>query len=269
MDRTELQRLARYGLLRPLIRQVVLDEVLSSVPVEAEEAEAAKAQFMEDHEITSQDELRQFQRSLCLSDQDIEYQAMYPVRVWKYCHEHFSAKAESRFLARKSSLDQVVYSLLRTTNPDLARELYLQISEGEGTFDVLAASHAEGPERETRGIVGPVPLSQAHPSLVERLRTAKPGIVIEPFPIGEWWLLVRLEHLIPASFDDEAENSMIQEMLDEWLDQEVDDRMEKVFSSLFLASQPADSGAGTSQPETSQSEAAPLPHNTPSEYVGV
>jgi parvulin-like peptidyl-prolyl isomerase len=232
MERTELQRLARYGLLRPLLRQVILEEVLAGVHLEQEETEAARTQFLEDHEIKSTEELHRFQRSFCLSDADIEYQALFPVRVWKYCREHFSSRAESRFLARKSSLDQVVYSLLRTANGELARELYLQISEGESTFDVLAASHAEGPERETRGIVGPVPLSQAHPLLVERLRTAKPGVVIEPFTIGEWWLLVRLERHISASFDGEAENSMIQEMLDEWLDQEVDARTDDLYSSL-------------------------------------
>ncbi|WP_050757101.1 peptidylprolyl isomerase [Cyanobium sp. PCC 7001] len=269
MDRTDLQRLARYGLLRPLLRQVILEEVLADVPVEAEEAEAAKAQFLEDHDISSQEELQQVQRSFCLSEQDIEYQALYPVKVWKYCHEHFSSKAESRFLARKSSLDQVVYSLLRTQNADLARELYLQVSEGEASFDVLAAAHAEGPERDTRGIVGPVPLSQGHPSLVERLQTASPGNVIEPFPIGDWWLLVRVERLIPACFDEEAENSMIQEMLDEWLEQEVDARMDQLFSSLASPPSPASVSARSEAGPSSTSSASHSAPQSASETVEV
>jgi parvulin-like peptidyl-prolyl isomerase len=222
IESPDLQKLARYGLLRPFIRQVRLEEALAGIELDAEEREAAWAQFREDNGIESEEDLRRLQLGLLMSAADVDYQAQFPVRVWKYCVEHFSAKAESRFLAKKADLDQVVYSLLRTSQPHLARELYLQISEGEASFDALAVAHAEGPEQATRGIVGPVPLTQAHPELVQRLRTARPGEVLEPFPIGEWWLLVRLETLIPASFDDEVADAMIQELLDEWLEEEVD-----------------------------------------------
>ncbi|MFQ6537633.1 MULTISPECIES: peptidylprolyl isomerase [Aphanothece] len=221
----DLRKLARYGLLRPYIRQLVLEEALASVELESDEQEAAWAQFLQDNEVEGSQELKQLQEGLLLSDADLAYQALYPVKVWKFSVARFSAKAESRFLASKPQLDQVVYSLLRTQNPHLARELFLQINEGEASFDALAAAHAEGPERATRGIVGPVPLAQAHPELVQRLRTARPGVVLEPFPIAEWWLLVRLESLIPATFDEEVSDAMIQEMLDEWLEQEVDHRM--------------------------------------------
>ena len=85
-------------------------------------------------------------------------------------------------LERKNELDQVVYSLLRLENSFLARELYLQIEAGESNFADLAKRYAEGPERNTNGIVGPVSLTQAHPILVEKLRVAQPGVLLEPFP---------------------------------------------------------------------------------------
>ena len=91
--------------------------------------------------------------------------------------ERFAAKAEARFLERKNELDQVVYSLLRLENSFLARELYLQIESGESNFADLAKRYAEGPERNTNGIVGPVSLTQAHPVLVEKLRVAQPGVL--------------------------------------------------------------------------------------------
>ncbi len=72
------------------------------------------------------------------------------------CESNFAAKAEARFLERKNELDQVVYSLLRLENSFLARELYLQIESGESNFADLAKRYAEGPERNTNGIVGPV-----------------------------------------------------------------------------------------------------------------
>ena len=134
--------------------------------------------------------------------------------------ERFGAKAEARFLERKHELDQVVYSLLRLENRFLARELYLQIESDEANFADLAKRYAEGPERNTNGIVGPVSLTQAHPTLVEKLRIAQPGVLMEPFRISDWWLVVRLERYAPATFTDEISDQMCQEMFDAWIDEE-------------------------------------------------
>ena len=115
---------------------------------------------------------------------------------------------------------QVVYSLLRLENSFLARELYLQIEAGESNFADLAKRYAEGPERNTNGIVGPVSLTQAHPILVEKLRVAQPGVLLEPFRISDWWLVVRLERYSPATFTDEVSDQMCQEMFEAWIDEE-------------------------------------------------
>ena len=131
--------------------------------------------------------------------------------------EQFAPKAEARFLQRKNELDQVVYSLLRLKSRFLAQELYLQIESGESNFADLAKRYAEGPERNTNGIVGPVALTQAHPALVEKLRVSKPGVLQEPFRISDWWLVVRLERYSPATFTDEVSDQMCKEMFDEWI----------------------------------------------------
>ena len=110
--------------------------------------------------------------------------------------------------------------MLRLKNSFLARELYLQIESGESNFADLAKRYAEGPERNTNGIVGPVSLTQAHPVLVEKLRVAQPGVLLEPFRISDWWLVVRLERYSPASFTDEVSDQMCQEMFDLWVDEE-------------------------------------------------
>ena len=110
----------------------------------------------------------------------------------------FAVKAEARFLERKNELDQVVYSLLQSGEPLSRQELYLQIESGESNFADLAKRYAEGPERNTNGIVGPVPLTQAHPSLVEKLRVSQPGVLLEPFRISDWWLVVRFGALFTS-----------------------------------------------------------------------
>ena len=95
--------------------------------------------------------------------------------------------------------------------------MYLQIESGESNFADLAKRYAEGPERNTNGIVGPVPLTQAHPVLVEKLRVSQPGVLLEPFRISDWWLVVRLERYSPATFTDEVSDRMCKEMFDEWI----------------------------------------------------
>jgi parvulin-like peptidyl-prolyl isomerase len=138
------------------------------------------------------------------------------VRKQTFLREQFSPKAEARFLDRKNELDQVVYSLLRLESRFLAQELYLQIESGESNFADLAKRYAEGPERNTNGIVGPVSLTQAHPDLVEKLRVTQPGVLLEPFRISDWWLVVRLERYSPATFSDEISIQMCKELFADW-----------------------------------------------------
>ena len=95
----------------------------------------------------------------------------------------------------------------------------MQIESGESNFADLAKRYAEGPERNTNGIVGPVSLTQAHPTLVEKLRVAQPGVCWNPFAsrTGGWsfgW------SYSPATFTDEVSDQMRQEMFDSWIAEE-------------------------------------------------
>jgi parvulin-like peptidyl-prolyl isomerase len=226
MKQVDLLGLARCRLLRPYLRQVVLDEVLADISLDADETETARQQFLQENGIDSEERLSHYCQHYGLSRADLDDQIAYPLRVEKYGRRQFGARAESHFLARKSHLDQVVYSLLRSKDAGLIRELYLQVREGEANFADLAAEHAEGPERATRGIVGPVSLSQGHPDLVDRLASAQPGLVLEPFQIEDWWVLIRLERYAPAIYGPEAADAMIQELLEHWLEDQVNLRIQ-------------------------------------------
>ena len=107
----------------------------------------------------------------------------------------------------------------------MARELYLRILEKEADFASLAAEFSQGPESKTRGVVGPVPILQAHPVLAERLRISSPGAIQEPFQIEQWWLVVRLESYAPAVLDEGTRMAMGKELLEEWLQAEVNHQM--------------------------------------------
>lgn len=215
------QSLARHGLLVPLLRQSVIAAAVADVSVSEQESIESRQAWGAANRLASSEALIQHLKIHGLSEADAIWQAELPRRINRHCEEHFSHRAEQRFLARKNQLDQVIYSLLRVEDAALARELYLRIAEGEADFAELAASYSKGPERSTRGVVGPVPLLQAHPALAELLRTSRPGQLQAPLRIEQWWLVVRLESLRSASFDKDMGNRMARELFDEWVDEEV------------------------------------------------
>ena len=63
---------------------------------------------------------------------------------------------------------------------------------------------------------------------MQRLRTAAPGALLEPFQIEQWWLVVRLESLRPAIFDERMALQMSQELFEQWLEQQVDQEIQRL-----------------------------------------
>jgi parvulin-like peptidyl-prolyl isomerase len=215
-----MEVLRRHNLLRTLVERQVIEDAVQTTSLTPQEQEAARSRFMQAKGIANEEALQAFLASNGLTPPDLAHQCELPVRIQRYCQERFGPKAEARFLSRKNQLDRVVYSLLRVRDPLLARELFLRIAGDEATFAELAALHTEGPEKATHGIVGPVPLTQAHPVLAERLRISAPGRLQEPFQIAEWWLIVRLENYTPATFNEAMAAQMAGELFTEWVQEE-------------------------------------------------
>jgi parvulin-like peptidyl-prolyl isomerase len=220
-----LAELRRHNLLRTLVQRQVVAEAVAEAPIDPEQLAQARAQFSQQNGLEDEDALRQFLAGNGLTDADLAWQVELPLRISSHVREHYRHKAEAHFLSRKNQLDRVVYSLLRVKDRFLASELYLRIEANEANFADLAAQFAEGPERQTNGIVGPVPLTQAHPALAERLRTTSPGVLMQPFSIADWWLVTRLESYTPATFNDDMATQMSNELFDQWVRQETDRRM--------------------------------------------
>jgi parvulin-like peptidyl-prolyl isomerase len=208
--------LQRYGLLQPLVTKMITSQAFADVVVSDPDLNQARLDLLEEKGYDGIEQWPQLLEEVVGTEPEVMTALSNKVRQQTFLREQFSPKAEARFLDRKNELDQVVYSLLRLENRFLAQELYLQIESGESNFADLAKRYAEGPERNTNGIVGPVSLTQAHPVLVEKLRVTQPGVLLEPFRISDWWLVVRLERYSPATFDDEISLKMCQELFAEW-----------------------------------------------------
>ena len=230
--------LRRYNLLKPLVEQMITSEAIAGVSVPEDALELAKHELLDQRGFETMDQWAEMLADLGRTHEEVIGRLERVIRRQGYIRERFAPKAEARFLERKNELDQVVYSLLRLANSFLARELYLQIESEESNFADLAKRYAEGPERNTNGIVGPVSLTQAHPLLVEKLRVAQPGVLLEPFRVADWWLVVRLERYSPATFTPEVSDRMCREMFDAWIEEETAttlSRLEGEFSDFSIS----------------------------------
>ena len=242
-----LLELRRHNLLRTLVQRRVIAAAVQQVELDEMLSHQAMQRFCQQNGIANEEELEAFLSDQGLTADDLRWQVELPLRVQQHCNDHFRHKAEARFLERKTQLDRVVYSLLRVEDGFLARELYLRIAADEANFADLAAAYAEGPEKGTKGIVGPVPLTQAHPALAERLRTSAPGELLEPFKVSDWWLVVRLESYTPASFDEAMAEQMANELFNQWVQEETAIKLRDI-SVLDLGATPSSAhGANTQQ----------------------
>jgi parvulin-like peptidyl-prolyl isomerase len=227
-----LRWLADQQLLRPAIKAHLLRQTVAPVELSDEEQNQALSAFAQQQGISDADGLEAYCKGQLLSLDALRSLAERPLRIQRHCSEEFAHKAEARFLDRKTALDRVVYSLLRLPEPGLARELYLRIADGEADFAELAQRFSQGPERQTRGIVGPVPIEQAHPDMVRRLRSNPPGTLLEPFRVDKWWIVLRVESYAPANFDDRTRDAMARELFEAWLEEQVDSRLAALHTEL-------------------------------------
>ncbi len=233
----QLRLLSRCQVLPNVLSALIADPILASVSLSDEEEKEAFQAFCSQQQLINPEQVETYRKQQHLQPEDLKFVIERPMRLARLCKSQYLIKADARFLERKTSLDQIVYSLLRVADGGLARELYLQIADQETDFASAASEYSLGPESKSKGLVGPVPLLQAHPDLAHRLRTNPPGQLIEPFQIEQWWVVVRVEHYTPAVLNDATRMAMAKELFDEWLEDEVKIKLSELEQLLQSAHQ--------------------------------
>ncbi len=135
------------------------------------------------------------------------------LRLQKALEDRYGERVEAHYLERRADLEQVVLRLMRLPQQGLAEELYLRLIDDGASFGALASRHSLGDESVTRGIVGPIEISQLHPTLRAVLASLAPGDIHPPFVLEESILLVRLEHRRPASLNETLRHRLLEELL--------------------------------------------------------
>ena len=204
MENISYKQILSWGLFRQIKAEEIVDEHISNIrlPTQDEFNNVVK-QWCSFNKIESKEALDSWKKLNGLLDERWE---MFIVRKWQWsfwCIKNFEDKMSNYYLERKSYLDMIEYSIIRVKNENLANELFLRINEKEEKFEDIASKYSEGPEKNTNGFVGPVPLGNAHPSLAHLLQIIEEGSICTPKMIDNWWVIIRKEKLLNTSLNDE------------------------------------------------------------------
>ena len=202
-----------------MLRSRLLQEASAGFEATEEEVNAAWKKFCQRHGLDSAEPAKVPGELVGCPVANLRDVVAREVRVSKWKDAVFGPQAAEHFDRRKPALDRVVYSLLRVQDAGVARELWFRLEEGEATFAELAPRYAAGNEVYTAGIVGPVQFGAMHQSLASALRPARPGDVLKPFAVADWFLVARVDHHLPAEFDEDMKRQMTEELAVQWLEE--------------------------------------------------
>ena len=208
--------LKKHKLLEVLTQKILISESLSNYPLDANIVSKVKDKVFETNGFKSDDEYKIWLSNSNLSEKQFFENITFDIRLNKYVLDKFGHLTESHFLKNQDNLDKVVYSLIRTKDIYLANELYQRIKEKENDFGDLAYQYSIGPEKNSKGIVGPVSVSSGHPLIKELIRSSNIGEIQKPKPFNNMVIIFRLESLEKATLDKKTKLALAKELFMLW-----------------------------------------------------
>ena len=223
--------LQKYNQLKPLIKSIQKTKDINTIEVKREDYEFLLNDFCAEKKLSNEKELLKWLEDNKLSKKQIIEKVSIPMRMIRYAKGKFSNQVNSYFLKRKEQLDTYIYSLIRVRDKNRADELFFRIQDEEETFSDLASKYSEGFEQETKGLVGPTNIIQAHPKISEILKSSSDGELHPPIRIDGWYIIIKLETFKPAVLDQLMEQQMVLEIYDETLDNIANTIAEDIFKN--------------------------------------
>ena len=200
-------------------REVARDRLIDkSLTLLEEEKQAALRGYIRHLGISSERELSRWMESEFLEKEQLHKRSE-RFFIWlKTCEKRFRNQALSLFLKRKAKLDRVVYSLHWVNEEALAHELFIRLKEQECSFEQLFCSLPDDrDEGLPSGKHGPVALEMLPEALANILRVSSPGQVWPPREAEGGWVILQLEELQPAVFNQDLRQQFALELGDRWL----------------------------------------------------
>jgi len=229
MEAKSLQQLAAWGYGSLVARESLRDQLLNGrPPLTPEQQEQAVPLFLACHKLTTQAAVQRWLLAEGLTEDDLHRRAERQLRWQLLCEQRFRSQVSTLFLKRKSQLDQAVYSLIWVDDEPMAHELFLQLSERESSFEQLFCTLPDTPGQLPTGKLGPTPLGELPEALAELLRVSTPGHIWPPRSAEGGWVLLRLDELQPAVFNQGHRRDLALELGDQWLNDQLSRAVEAV-----------------------------------------
>lgn len=198
--------LRRHGRARLLLETWLEDQICGLVPLPPEQ---------------EQELLEAFQLSTGEAEAEALFLATRSERLRLYKQASFTLLVEEHFSRTKRQRDRIIYSMLRCRDRARLHELALAIRDGELDFAAAAIRWSEGPESAQGGRIGPVPPDVGHPDLNRLLAEANPGVLVGPVVIGDYHVLLRLDHRLDTRLDESTQPQLVEELYRDWLDRQI------------------------------------------------
>ncbi|MGK7911090.1 MAG: peptidylprolyl isomerase [Synechococcus sp.] len=215
--------LERYQLMPQLVRELVIDDAISSVALEPGAVDDGVMQVRLRNQIQTDEQFSAWLAHNDLTQETLASRLERTLKIEQFKQDRWDSKLDGIFLENKTQYDKAIYSLIRTEDAYAAQELYFRLQENDKAFGEIASQYSQGPEAKTGGMVGPVPLGNIHPSLIQILSSSKPGQLHPPVRLDKWNVIVRLEQMLPAQLDDAMRQTLLTQLYDDWLAEEVAD----------------------------------------------
>jgi hypothetical protein len=107
--------------------------------------------------------------------------------------------------------------VMQVESEEIAQELFFRVQSGDKSFAELAFRYSQGAEARDGGKLGPIPVANLHPEIYRQVTNLQLGQISPLFTIDPFYMFVRLEELIPARFDDNLRQFLLNELFEKWI----------------------------------------------------
>ena len=78
-----------------------------------------------------------------------------------------------------------------------------------------------------------IPLMRIHPLVREILKSSEIGIINEPVNLGEFWLIIRLDEIIQADFNEKMKETLSKELFEIFLERSTQEILDEIKKEKF------------------------------------
>lgn len=222
--KTSLGYLQAFGRLRPLVQELVTQHLLvqeiqkrDDLNISSAEFEQAIIDFRLQQNLTNAEIFQKW-----LTQEGMDYAAfqnrvLLGFKLDKLRTQIAEPQLEEYFQEQQSSLEQVELKCLIFNQKELAEKIKNQILENQTTLEQVTKEYSTLNTTEVKVIRGISRRQNIAPEIRQVITSAKVGELVGVVGIIDKWCLFKIEQIIPAVLDKQAQREIENQILQEWL----------------------------------------------------